>query len=61
MDVKFMAYQINALASELSEAGWEVTVTCVELSDGMHVRTLARRDGIEVESLYVHPKEGSDG
>jgi len=58
MDVKYMAYQINALASELSEAGWYVDVSRVELDDGVHVRTTATKDGVTVESLYVHPLEG---
>ena len=60
MDVKFMAYQINALASELSEAGWYVDVSRVNLDDGVHVRTTAKKDGVTVESLCIYPKEGGD-
>lgn len=58
MDVKYMAWQINSLMSELSEAGWDVTVTQIGMVDGVHVRTTATKDGVTVESLYVHPLKG---
>lgn len=61
MDVKYLAYQLNAMASELSEAGWRVDVSRYELDDGVHVRTTAEKGGVAVESLYVHPKEGDHG
>lgn len=60
MDVKYLAYQLNAMASELSEAGWCVDVSRYELDDGVHVRTTATKDGVTVESLYVHPLKGGD-
>lgn len=60
MDVKYMAYQLTAMASELSDAGWLVDVSQVELDDGTHVRTTATKGGVTVESLYVHNKEGRD-
>ena len=60
MDVKYLVYQINALASELAEAGWKVDMSEYAYDGCIHVVTSAMKDGVQVESPYVYPKEATD-